>query len=142
MNSAQRSFTVDLRGIVDLLSHHLYSSPRVYVRELLQNATDALTARFDQESPSQARILLVPADVSPDGAVHCLDSGIGLTVAEVERFLATIGSSSKRDDLGFARVDFLGQFGIGLLSCFLVSDRITLVTRSARAGSGGATVVW
>ena len=39
------AFQVDLRGLVDLLSHHLYSSPRVYVRELLQNAVDAITAR-------------------------------------------------------------------------------------------------
>ena len=39
------AFQVDLRGLVDLLSHHLYSSPRVFVRELLQNAVDAVTAR-------------------------------------------------------------------------------------------------
>jgi len=39
------AFNVDLRGIVDLLSHHLYASPRVYVRELLQNSVDAITAR-------------------------------------------------------------------------------------------------
>ena len=39
------NFQVDLRGIVDLFSHHLYSSPRVYVRELLQNAVDAISAR-------------------------------------------------------------------------------------------------
>jgi molecular chaperone HtpG len=39
------TFGVDLRGIIDLLSHHLYSSPRVYARELLQNAVDAITAR-------------------------------------------------------------------------------------------------
>ena len=38
------TFQVDLRGLVDLLSHHLYSSPKVYLRELLQNAVDAITA--------------------------------------------------------------------------------------------------
>ena len=43
------SFQVDLRGVVDLLSHHLYSSPRVYLRELLQNAVDATTARLATE---------------------------------------------------------------------------------------------
>jgi molecular chaperone HtpG len=138
-------FRVDLRGLVDLLSHHLYSSPRVYVRELMQNAADALTARRglnvgdvgDVEAP--ARVVLIPADVARDGRLHCLDTGIGLTPDEVERFLATIGSSSKRDDLGFARTDFLGQFGIGLLSCFLVSDEITVFSRSAR---GGDAVLW
>ena len=39
------TFQVDLRGMVDLLSHHLYSSPRVFIRELMQNAIDAITAR-------------------------------------------------------------------------------------------------
>lgn len=134
-----QNFRVDLRGIVDLLSNHLYSGPRVYVRELLQNAVDALTARQHLAPDATARVLLVPADVAGDGRVHCLDTGVGLTREEVERFLATIGSSSKRDDLGFARGDFLGQFGIGLLSCFLVSDGITVLTRSAR---GGPAVLW
>jgi molecular chaperone HtpG len=53
--------------------------------------------------------------------------------------LATIGSSSKRGDLGFARHEFLGQFGIGLLSCFMVADEIRVITRSAR---GGPSVLW
>ncbi len=52
------TFQVDLRGIVDLLSHHLYSSPRVYLRELLQNAVDAVTARAarDRLAPTAIRI--------------------------------------------------------------------------------------
>ncbi|HET9658111.1 MAG TPA: HSP90 family protein [Kineosporiaceae bacterium] len=136
---SDQRFRVDLRGLVDLLSHHLYSSPRVYVRELMQNAVDALTARRALDAGSPARVVLVPADVAADGRLHCLDTGVGLTPDEVERFLATIGSSSKRDDLGFARTDFLGQFGIGLLSCFLVSDEITVYSRSAR---GGGAVRW
>ncbi|MEV4258621.1 HSP90 family protein, partial [Spirillospora sp. NPDC049652] len=64
------------------------------------------------------------------------DDGIGLTEDEVHRLLATIGRSSKRDELGFARSDFLGQFGIGLLSAFLVADEIEVVTRSARPAEG------
>ncbi|MEO0947864.1 MAG: HSP90 family protein [Cyanobacteria bacterium J06641_5] len=49
------------------------------------------------------------------------------------RFLATIGQSSKRDDLLQSRNDYLGQFGIGLLSCFMVSEEIAVVTRSAKS---------
>ena len=53
MTSTEHRFQVDLRGVVDLLSHHLYASPRVFVRELLQNGTDAITARraVDPDSP-------------------------------------------------------------------------------------------
>ncbi|NUP48700.1 MAG: HSP90 family protein, partial [Catenulispora sp.] len=136
---AGHAFQVDLRGIVDLLSHHLYSSPRVFVRELLQNAVDAVTARraVDPGAPSSVRIFATGA------LVRVRDSGIGLTEQEVHRFLATIGRSSKRADGGRdgfgdaervleqGRGDFLGRFGIGLLACFVVADEITVVTKSA-----------
>lgn len=132
------SFQVDLRGIVDLLSHHLYASPRVYLRELLQNAVDAITARRAEEpgAPSLVRI-----DCHSDGHSDRLtitDTGIGLTEEQVHELLATIGRSGKRDEFGFARHEFLGQFGIGLLSCFLVADEIQVVTRFGDA----PTVYW
>src|SRR5215472_12992528 len=127
------TFQVDLRGLVDLLSAHLYSSPRVYIRELLQNAVDATTARrqLDRAAERQA----TPASImltATGSALSITDQGIGLTEAEAHQFLATIGGSSKRDDLEGARREFLGQFGIGLLACFTVAERITVVTRSAR----------
>ncbi len=56
----------------------------------------------------------------------------------MHELLATIGRSSKRDDLGFARHEFLGQFGIGMLSCFLVADEIRVITRAG----DGPTVEW
>ncbi|MBB2944825.1 molecular chaperone HtpG [Actinoplanes lutulentus] len=119
------TFQVDLRGIVDLLSHHLYASPRVYIRELLQNAVDAITA----VGPDHAgRVEIVTGD-----ELRISDNGIGLTEAQVHELLATIGRSSKRDELGFARHQFLGQFGIGLLSCFMVADEIRVHTRRGDA---------
>jgi molecular chaperone HtpG len=134
------SFQVDLRGLVDLLSHHLYSSPRVYVRELLQNAVDAVTARRALHPEVRIRIRLV---ADGDG-VSIEDSGIGLTEEEVHTLLATIGRSSKRGGehgLESARQEFLGQFGIGLLACFVVARQIRVVTRSART-PGAPPVEW
>ncbi|MCF2532665.1 HSP90 family protein [Yinghuangia soli] len=125
--AADHTFQVDLRGLVDLLSHHLYSSPRVYLRELLQNGIDAITARRAADPAAPAAIRLTAAG----GGLRVEDSGIGLTEEDVHRFLATIGRSSKRDALETARRDYLGQFGIGLLACFVVADEITVVTRSA-----------
>lgn len=123
-----RTFQVDLRGLVDLLSHHLYSSPKVYLRELLQNGVDAITARRAIEPDAPATVRLVP----DDGALRVEDSGIGLTEAEVHSLLATIGRSSKRDGLETVRAEYLGQFGIGLLACFVVAGEIRVVSRSAR----------
>jgi molecular chaperone HtpG len=133
------AFQVDLRGMVDLLSHHLYGSPRVYIRELLQNAVDAITARRSAEPDGVDHLIVIePPDVTGDGTLRVHDTGIGLTAAQVHELLATIGRSSKRDELGFARHEFLGQFGIGLLSCFVVADEIEVLTRSA----GSPTVRW
>src|SRR5215471_4489570 len=135
--ASSHAFQVDLRGLVDLLSQHLYSSPRVYVRELLQNAVDATTARrqLDPDAPAAIRI------TARDGTLSIEDHGIGLTRDEAHQFLATIGGSSKRDDLEGARREFLGQFGIGLLACFTVADRIRVVTRSAR-DPDAPTIEW
>ncbi|WP_019071986.1 HSP90 family protein [Streptomyces hokutonensis] len=138
---ADRTFQVDLRGLVDLLSHHLYSSPRVYLRELLQNAVDALTARHALEpaAPGAPFGIRLYADGS---VVRVEDDGVGLTEADVHSFLATIGRSSKRADrIAEQRADFIGQFGIGLLSCFLVADEIHVVSRSART-PGAPAVEW
>ncbi|MGW4273899.1 HSP90 family protein [Streptomyces seoulensis] len=150
---ADRAFQVDLRGLVDLLSHHLYSSPRVYLRELLQNAVDALTARhrLEPDAPADAFGIRLYADGS---VVRVEDDGVGLTEADVHTFLATIGRSSKRatggpeeepirgwGKIAEQRGDFIGQFGIGLLSCFLVADEIHVVSRTARTPDAPA-VEW
>lgn len=122
------TFQVDLRGLVSLLSQHLYSSPRVYLRELLQNAVDAITARRAEQPDSPGRVQLTV----DDAGLHASDTGVGLTESEVHSLLATIGRSSKRDGLDSARADFLGQFGIGLLACLVVAEEIRVVSRSAR----------
>ncbi|OSZ57950.1 HSP90 family protein [Streptomyces pharetrae CZA14] len=128
-SSPPHMFQVDLRGLVDLLSHHLYSSPKVYLRELLQNAVDAITARRAEQPGAPARVRLY----AEGGTLRVEDSGVGLTESDVHSLLATIGRSSKRaDGLQEARADFLGQFGIGLLACFVVAERIRVVSRSAR----------
>jgi molecular chaperone HtpG len=128
------NFQVDLRGIVEILSHHLYSSPRVFVRELIQNARDALVARERLGQPTasgfQAPIELIVDE--PRRALLVRDAGVGLTEQEARQLLSTIGASSKRGEFAQARRDYLGQFGIGLLSCFLVADQIEVRSRSAR----------
>ena len=124
-------FKVNLGGMIEILSDHLYSSPDVYIRELLQNGTDAIVARQKSEEGfenSEIRIKLVP---NQSLAFH--DNGTGLTRDEVHRFLAIIGESSKKDLMtGRVMEEYIGRFGIGLLSCFMVSDEIVIETRSIR----------
>lgn len=129
MAGTTENFQVDLRGIVEILSHNLYSSPRVYVRELIQNARDAVVARGEHGGDLPPIELVVDPVAS---ALTVRDHGIGLTEADARSLLSTIGASSKREELAAVRREFLGQFGIGLLSCFLVADQIEVTSRSAR----------
>jgi molecular chaperone HtpG len=137
---SEHRFQIDLRGIIDLLSNHLYSGPQVFVRELLQNGVDAIRARTltEPEHAGEISIEVLERHGDKPAAITFTDNGIGLTEDEVHRFLATIGESSKRGEL--AARDFIGQFGIGVLAAFVVSDEISLVTRSAKPGS--PTLEW
>ncbi len=132
-------FQVNLKGLIDLLSNHLYSGPEVFVRELLQNAVDAIRAREIDEAEKEQKgykgeivLELIRKQPGKPATLAISENGIGLTEEEIHRLLATIGESSKRASKGEGPTDFLGQFGIGLLACFLVTDEIVVVTRSAR----------
>ena len=130
-------FGVDLRGVIDLLSRHIYSGPEVYLRELLQNARDALVARAGNGEPEHAwGIRIRPA--TEDSPFVMIDDGIGLAADEVADLLATVGRSSKRDMLDLPNEDFLGHFGIGLLSCFMVADTIEILSRK----EGRLATIW
>ncbi len=135
-------FQVNLRGIIDLLSNHLYSGPEVFVRELLQNAVDAIHARerLEPDFSGEITLELTHSRTDQPASLVVSENGIGLTEDEIHRFLATIGESSKRGLVNDRPSDFIGQFGIGLLSCFMVSEEIVVVTRSARGDT--PTIEW
>ncbi|ORA36413.1 ATP-binding protein [Mycobacterium aquaticum] len=139
----QQNFRVNLGGVIALLSKNLYSSPGVYVRELIQNAVDAIAVRDALGDPAPRAVSISPYGVaspdSPVGEFTITDAGIGVSAEQVEQFLATVGASSKRGQLERSRRTYLGQFGIGLLSCFLIADEITVVSRSA---TGAAPIEW
>lgn len=126
---ANYNFKVDLKGIIKLLSDNLYSSKDVFLREVLQNAVDAITARKEQEPDfTDGRIIIAYQETAEGAEVIFKDNGIGLTKEEIHSFLSVIGQSAKRSEE--VRSSFIGQFGIGLLSCFLVTNEIKVITRS------------
>ncbi len=123
-------FDVDLGALIEVLGRNLYSSPGVYVRELLQNAIDAQTVAGRRD----AEIAL-----HTDGAEFTIvDHGVGMDAERIGALLGTIGGSSKRDALGFSHQDTIGQFGVGMLSGFLIGDRIEVSSRA----DGAAPVRW
>ena len=129
-------FQVELSGIIKILSDHLYTSNKVFIRELIQNASDAIVARQKIEEFEPEIVIEYFQNEDGDGYVIS-DNGVGLTESQISEFLARIGSSSKSLAQNEAlRSDFIGQFGIGLLSCFMVADEIVVLTRSATGSEG------
>lgn len=134
-------FQVNLGGMIELLSDHLYSSPDVYIRELLQNGVDAITAREQlDDAYKRGKKGTLTLTLEEGQSIIFTDNGVGLTEQEIHSFLSIIGESSKRDlETGKILNEYIGRFGIGLLSCFMVTDSITVKTRSAK---DGAAHIW
>lgn len=131
-------FQVNLGGMLDILSNHLYKTSDVFLRELMQNGVDAVTLRKKNDPLWQDGRILIR--VQEGKQLFFQDNGAGLTQEEIHRFLAVIGQSSKSELVdGRMPTDFIGRFGIGLLSCFMVSDSIEVHTRSV---SGGEAHIW
>ncbi len=129
------NFQVNLSGILDVLSNHLYTSADVFIRELLQNGVDAITMRKEKSNGFINGKIVI--SVVEEKSITFADNGIGLTEEEIHKFLAVIGQSSKINLVdNKIPQDYIGRFGIGLLSCFMVSDSITVYTSSIKEDKG------
>jgi len=140
-------FQADVVQILDLMIHSLYSNKEIFLRELISNASDAidrlrleLLCRSEpsddfelpeDEGPLQIRVSYDNAA----GTITVADNGIGMSRQEVIEHIGIIAKSGTREFLqaltGDQRKDanFIGQFGVGLYSSFIVADRVILTTR-------------
>lgn len=122
---------VDLNGLMQVLSKHLYSTPMVALRELVQNAHDSIVRRrIEQPSWLDKGRITVIGD-RQNKQVRIIDTGAGLTEYEIHTFLATVGVGYTRqlrqqdDETGL-----IGMFGLGFLSAFVLAKHVTLITTS------------
>jgi molecular chaperone HtpG len=139
--SQRQKFNLHLPGLLKVLAEHLYSSKKVGIRELIQNAHDSCVRRKIEAGESHYRPRI---DISLDGpkrTVIIRDNGNGLTAEEIETYLSTIGrgyTRELRERLSLysptEAAELIGQFGLGFLSAFLLSSEVTLVTRSFKGG--------
>jgi molecular chaperone HtpG len=144
-------FQAETRQLLDLMIHSLYSNKEIFLRELISNSSDALDRlRFEAltkpellEADDKLEIRL-EAD-RENRTLTIADNGIGMSRDEVIANIGTIAKSGTRElvkklkDSGSQKeiLEFIGQFGVGFYSSFMVSDRVELVTR--RAGESTAT---
>jgi len=145
----RHEFQTEVRELLDLMIHSLYSHKDIFLRELISNASDALDkVRFESVSrPELAPMGELEIRLEVDAEARTLavyDNGIGMTRDEVVQNLGTIARSGTREFLKAVREaqaasapELIGQFGVGFYSSFMAADRITVVTR--RAGTEEAT---
>jgi len=136
-------------GLIQLLAQNLYADPDVFLREMIQNAHDSITRRAvlaaergETERPTPRVQVVAESDAQ---TIQIYDNGSGLTRAEIDEYLSTIGRSGTdelrqriREADRTRTVDLIGQFGIGLLSAFIVADRVTITTRAP----GSEALLW
>jgi molecular chaperone HtpG len=140
----KREFRSELRQVLHLITHSLYSHKEIFLRELLSNASDAIDKiRFNSlqnehllEGDRDWRIRIT-ADRSA-GTLTVSDNGIGMNRAAVIENLGTIARSGTRaflDSLKQAdastKLELIGQFGVGFYSAFMVADQVTVLSRAA-----------
>ena len=152
----QVEFQAEIRQLLNIIIHSLYSNKEIFLRELLSNASDALN-RIKFEMLTNRDVLDEEAELAiwleVDEEANTLtirDSGVGMTHEEIVQSLGTIAHSGAREFLKAMEesgkksqdvtTDVIGQFGVGFYSVFMVADEVTVTSRSYRPEA--EAVVW
>ena len=144
-------FKAETRQILDILIHSLYTDREIFLRELISNASDALT-RMKFESLTNREVVDpdIPLEIriipnKEEGTLTILDTGIGMTADELTENLGTIAQSGARAFIEAAEEgiqDFsniIGQFGVGFYSAFMVAEWIRVTSLSYQPNSEAAS---
>jgi molecular chaperone HtpG len=143
MDKQTLSFQAEVKQILHLVTHSLYSNKEIFLRELVSNASDACDKlRFEalnhagllEDQPNLDVRVAFDADAK---TITITDNGIGLSLEEAVANLGTIAKSGTREFMAALEGDqkkdaqLIGQFGVGFYSGFIVADRITVESRRA-----------
>jgi len=146
-------FQTEVRQLLGLMIHSLYSNKEIFLRELISNASDACDKlRFEALSndalcDGDSELKIRVSFDKDKRTVSVSDNGIGMTREEVMENIGTIAKSGTRqffDSLTGDQsrdMELIGQFGVGFYSSFIVADEVTLITRRAGAAVDEA-VCW
>lgn len=145
-------FQTEVKQMLHLMVHSLYSNREIFLRELVSNASDAIDKlRFAAlDNPA-----LLKQDPHPSirigvdeqkQLITISDDGIGMTRSEVIEHLGTIAKSGTKEFFAHLSGDqqkdaqLIGQFGVGFYSAFIVADKVTVITRKAGDPADAATM--
>ena len=147
MTTEKMEFKAEIKQVLDLMVHSLYSHKEIFLREVISNASDAID-KAHYESLTNKEILEGEKDwkikIVPDkdaGILTISDNGIGMTKDETIKELGTIAHSGTKEFIAALKSkkvkdnpELIGQFGVGFYSTFMVADKVTVVSRKAGTG--------
>ena len=154
MSQAQQfEFKTEIKQLLDIITHSIYTSREIFLRELVSNASDALDKlRFEQSrsteiaNPDLELQISITADEEKRQLIIA-DTGIGMTQDELVENIGTIAHSGSAEfmrraaEQGATNADsIIGRFGVGFYSVFMVADKVIIRTRSFK--SGAKAVEW
>ncbi len=135
-------FKAEVKQLLDILVHSLYTSREIFLRELISNASDALDKiRFESTKGSAIIDADLPAEIKIDfdekkKLITVTDTGIGMTQDELIKNIGTIAKSGSAEFLKQLTENksdannIIGKFGVGFYSVFMVADEVVIKTKS------------
>lgn len=144
MSAETLEFKTELRQMMDIIIHSLYSHKEIFLRELISNAADAIgKLRFDSltdtsllEGDEDWRIRIIPDETTR--TLTITDNGCGMDRARMIQDLGTIARSGTKEFLARLqeakdRPELIGQFGVGFYSSFMVAEKVEVVSRAPKS---------
>ena len=148
-----KEFQTEIRQLLDIVIHSLYTDREIFLRELISNAADAMEKlRYTQLTGPEVKDKDVALEIhiDTDDNSHTLtitDTGIGMTKEELVENLGTIAHSGSKEFIKHLSakgdqkdLNLIGQFGVGFYSAFMVADKVTIYTRAYQLE--GKSFVW
>jgi molecular chaperone HtpG len=142
---AKKQFKAESKRLLDMMIHSIYTNKEIFLREIISNASDAIdklayrSLTDDQVGLNRDDFKIVLTADQIARTLTISDNGIGMTKEELENNLGTIaksGSLQFKQDMAAEQnvdakdVDIIGQFGVGFYSAFMVSDKVTVITKA------------
>ena len=139
----KKQFKAESKRLLDLMINSIYTNKEIFLRELISNASDAIDKNYyrsltDSNVVFDKDVFFIEITADKDNrTLRISDNGIGMTKEELEENLGTIAQSGsfafKNENESKEGVDIIGQFGVGFYSAFMVSDLVTVISRSVNS---------
>lgn len=137
---AKKQFKAESKRLLDLMINSIYTHKEIFLRELISNASDAIDKLYykkltegDSGLSREDFSVMIEAD-EDERTLKIIDNGMGMTKEELEKNLGTIARSGSLDFKSAMEkkdeIDIIGQFGVGFYSAFMVSDKVSVVSKA------------